>query len=160
MINESNQALESQSANNKNLQSTTQSIQHDDGDIDIDFPIKKSKRPTNYFFPSKRRQASTCKWQVVKWAQEQLQAYGQPIKPVATMKLSEVLSKPMRLHLIDDNDLDVQVAHESVKEISAKKLVFGASSIKLRTVLQILQESDPLAQEKRPMVANIVQEQK
>ena len=39
---------------------------------------------------------------------------------------------------MDDDDLDVRVEYENVKEISAKELVFEAPLIKLRTVLQIL----------------------
>ena len=71
-----------------------------------------------------------------------------------------MLSKPMKFYFIDDNDLDVRVKHKSIKEISTKKLVFGASSIKLRTILQILQKFDSLTWEKQPTVANTVQEQK
>lgn len=60
---------------------------------------------------------------------------------------------------MNDNDLNVQVKHENVKEISAKKSDFEALSIKLHTILQILQEFDPFTQEKRLTVANPVQEQ-
>lgn len=71
--------------------------------------------------------------------------YGQSIKPVATKKLPKILSKLTKLHLINDDDLDVQVKHESIKKISAKELVFGVLSIKLCTIIQILQEFDPFA---------------
>ena len=145
VVSESNQVLESQSTTNKNPQSTTQSAQHDNGDIAIDSPVKGSKGPTNCPLSSKKRRALTHKQQAVKQVQEQLQAHGRPIKPMLTTKLPKVSSKPMRLHLMDDNDLDVQVERENVKEISTKKSVFRAPSIKLCTVLQILQESDLLA---------------
>ena len=69
------------------------------------------------------------------------------------------MSKLTKLHLINDDDLDVQVKHESIKKISAKELVFGVLSIKLCTIIQILQEFDPFAWEKWLTVTNTVQEQ-
>ena len=138
VINKPNQVLESQPTTNKNPQSITQSARHDNRDIAIDSLIERSKKLTNCPLLSKRRRVLTRKQQAVKQAQEQLQVYGQPIKSVPTTKLSEVLLKPTRLYLIDDNDLDVRVKHENVKEISAKELVFEALLIKLRTVFQIL----------------------
>ena len=60
---------------------------------------------------------------------------------------------------MDDDDLDVQVKRENIKEISVKELVFEAPLIKLHTVFQILQESDLLTQKKQLTVTNTVQEQ-
>ena len=53
-------------------------------------------------------------------------------------KLPEVSSKPTRLHFMNDNDLDVRVECENVKEIFIKDLIFEVPSIELRTVFQIL----------------------
>ena len=158
MTSEPNQVLESQPTTNKNSQNTTQSTQYDNEDIAIDFLVKKSKGLTNCLLLLKRKQALTGKQQAVKQMQEQLQAHGQPIEPVPTTKLPEVLSKPIIFHLMDDNDLNVQVKHESVKEISTKESVFGVPSIKLCTIFQILQKSNLLVWKKRPTVANMVQE--
>ena len=97
MISEPNQILESQPTTDKNPQSTTQNAQHDNRDIAMDSLVKESKEPMNCPFSSKRRWALTRKQQAVKWTQEQLQAYGQPIEPVPTTKQPKVLSKPTRL---------------------------------------------------------------
>ena len=126
----------------------------------MDFPVEGSKGPTNCPFPSKQRQASARKRWVVKQTQKQLQAYRWPIEPVLTTKLPKLLSKLTRLHLMDDNNLDIRVERENIKEISAKESVFRTSSIKLCTVLPILQESDSLVWKKRPTVTNMVQEQR
>ena len=62
-------------------------------------------------------------------------------------KFSGVTSKPTRLHLLKDDDLESRVACQDIKLISTKESVFGALSLELRTVLKILQKLDPLAQE-------------
>ena len=73
----------------------------------MDLSIKESKRSMNCPLLLKRRQALTHKQQAVKKTQEQLQAHGQSIEPMLITKLLEVSSKLTRLHLIDNNDLDV-----------------------------------------------------
>ena len=57
---------------------------------------------------------------------------------------------PIKLYLLNDADFEAWVNPEDVKKISKKESIFGTPSLRLRMVLEILQESDPLAQEKRP----------
>ena len=73
-------------------------------------------------------------------------------KHAKTSKQSEESAKPVRLHLLDVDDLEAQVRREDIKRVSEKESVFGAPSLELRTVLKILQESDQLAQEERSSI--------
>ena len=59
------------------------------------------------------------------------------------------MSKPIRLHLLRNNDFTTRVKREEIKRISERKLVFGTLSFELCTVLQVLQETDLLAQKVR-----------
>ena len=68
-------------------------------------------------------------------------------------KLPEGTSKPTRLHLLRDDDLATRVKREEIKRISERESVFGAPSLELCTVLQALQETDPLAQKVRAKAA-------
>ena len=61
-------------------------------------------------------------------------------------KLPEGTSKPTRLHFLRNNDLATRVKCEKIKQISKRESVFGALSFELCTILQMLQETDPLAQ--------------
>ena len=68
----------------------------------------------------------------------------------------EETSKLVRLHLLNDANPEARVNLEDVKKIFEKESIFGAPSLELRTVLEILQESDPLAQKKRPQAVRHV----
>ena len=57
----------------------------------------------------------------------------------------EETSKLIRFHLLKDASLEARVNPEDVKKISEKESIFGAPSLELRTVSEILQESDLLA---------------
>ena len=59
-------------------------------------------------------------------------------------------SKLIRLHLLNDANPETRVNPKDIKKISEKESIFGAPSLELHTVLEILQESNPLAPEKRP----------
>ena len=61
-------------------------------------------------------------------------------------KLLEKTSKPIRLHLLRNNDLATKVKYEKIKQIFEKELIFGTPSFELCTILQMLQETDLLAQ--------------
>ena len=61
-------------------------------------------------------------------------------------KLPEGTLNPTKLHLLRDNDFATRVKREKIKRISERELVFGAPFLKLCTVLQVLQETDPLTQ--------------
>ena len=61
---------------------------------------------------------------------------------IKTLEQSEKLAKPVRLHLIGEDDQEAQVNRETIKKISAKNLVFSALSLELCTVLKVLQESN------------------
>ena len=79
---------------------------------------------------------------------EELDAPKRRSKKIRTKtKLPEVTSKPTRLHLLKDDDLALRVDRQEIKAVSERESVFGAPSLELRTVLKILQEIDPLAQE-------------
>ena len=62
-------------------------------------------------------------------------------------KLPEETSKPTRLHLLRDYDLATRIKHEKIKRISEKESIFAIPFFELCTILQVLQETDPLAQE-------------
>ena len=64
--------------------------------------------------------------------------------------IQEKTLKLIRLHFLNDANPEARVNPEDVKKIFEKKSIFGALSLELRTVLEILQESDSLAQEKWP----------
>ena len=68
-------------------------------------------------------------------------------------KLPEGTSKPTRLHLLRDDDLATRVKREKIKRISERESVFDAPFFELCTVLQTLQETDPLAQKVRAKAA-------
>ena len=72
VVSKPNQVLESQLTTDKNLQSTIQNAQHDNGNIAMNFSVKESEGIINCPFLSKRRQTLTYKWQAVKRVQEQL----------------------------------------------------------------------------------------
>ena len=69
-----------------------------------------------------------------------------------TLEQSEESAKPVRLHLMGEDDREAQVNRETIKKISAEDSVFGAPSLEFRTVLKVLQESDQLAQEERSRI--------
>ena len=52
------------------------------------------------------------------------------------------MAKPVKLHLMGEDDREAQVNREIIKKISAEDSVFGALSLEFRTVLKVLQESD------------------
>ena len=59
------------------------------------------------------------------------------------------MSKPIRLHFLRNDDLATRVKREEIKQIFEKKLIFGASFLKLHIILQVLQETDLLVQKVR-----------
>ena len=59
-------------------------------------------------------------------------------------------SKPIKLHLLLDIDPEAWIQRKNVEKISEWESIFEAPSLELRTVLQILQESDPIAVKKQP----------
>ena len=61
-------------------------------------------------------------------------------------KLLKETLKPTKLHLLRNNNLATRVKHEKIKWIFKRELVFGTTFFKLHTVLQVLQETDFLAQ--------------
>ena len=61
-------------------------------------------------------------------------------------KFPEGTSKPTRLYLLRDDDLATRVKREEIKQISERESVFGAPSLELYTILQMLQETDLFAQ--------------
>ena len=56
----------------------------------------------------------------------------------------------MRLYFLQDMDPKARVQCENVKKISEQESIFGVPLLELRTVLQILQESDLLTVKKWP----------
>ena len=62
----------------------------------------------------------------------------------------EETSRLIKLHLLNNANPEARVNPEDVKKISEKESIFGTPFLELRTVLKILQESDPLAQKKQP----------
>lgn len=56
----------------------------------------------------------------------------------STLKLHEGSAKLIKLHLINDVDLEALVTREDVKKISDKESVLEPPSLVLRTALQIL----------------------
>ena len=62
--------------------------------------------------------------------------WSKQIKPEA--KLPKRTSKPTRLHLLRDDNLATRVKCEEIKWIFERESVFGAPSLELCTVLQVL----------------------
>ena len=59
------------------------------------------------------------------------------------------MPKPTKFHLLRDDNLATRVKHEEIKQTSKKESVFDILSFEFHTVLQMLQETDPLAQKIR-----------
>ena len=68
-------------------------------------------------------------------------------------KLPERTSKLTWLYFLRDDDLATRVKREEIKRISERESIFGALSFELCIVLQVLQETDPLAQKVRAKAA-------
>lgn len=60
--------------------------------------------------------------------------------------IQEKTSKLIKLHFLNNADPKAQVNFKNVKKVSEKKSIFEALFLKLRIVLEILQEFDLLAQ--------------
>lgn len=56
------------------------------------------------------------------------------------------MSKPIKLYLIKDDNLKALFKKEIIKKIFEKESIFKSSSLKLTTVLKILQEANHLVQ--------------
>ena len=101
----------------------------------------ESDIPVIYSPEAMRKASRKCKWSTNKPS-----ATKKRSKKIKTnAKLPNGMSKPTRPHFLRDNDLATRVKREKIKRIFEIKLVFSALSLKLCTVLQVLQETDPLA---------------
>ena len=69
-----------------------------------------------------------------------------------TLEQFEKLAKPVRLHLMGENDQEAQVNRETIKKISVKDSVFSILSLELCTIFKVLQKSNQLAQKKQSQI--------
>ena len=98
--------------------------------------------PVIYYLETMRN--ASCKY---KQSTNKLSAVKKIVKKIETnAKLLERMLKPTRLYHLKNNDLATRIKCEEIKQISKRKLVFGASFFELCTVLQMLQETDLFAQ--------------
>ena len=66
-------------------------------------------------------------------------------------------SKPIEFQLVEASEKESQISLEQLMEVSEKDSAFTAPPLELRTVLLALQESDQLAQQRRPLAASPAQ---
>ena len=66
-------------------------------------------------------------------------------------------SKPTEFQLVETSEKESRISLEQSKEVSEKDSAFTAPPLELSTVLLALQESDQLAQQRRPLAASSAQ---
>ena len=110
----------------------------DDNSTDLEGELIRA-RPSGSLKPTSRKQ---------KRGSEETDKVGRRSKKIRTeSKFPGITSKPTRLYLLKNNNLVDRVARQDIKAVSVQESVFESPSFELRTVLKILQEIDPLAQE-------------
>ena len=57
-------------------------------------------------------------------------------------KLLKKILKPIKFHLLKNNNLAAKIKHEKIKQIFKKESIFDALFLELCIVLQVLQESN------------------
>lgn len=69
---------------------------------------------------------------------QQLHTSKHVLEYTKTLKQFEKLAKPVKFHLMDKNNLEVQVSQEAFKKILTKDSMFDIPFLELRTIFKIL----------------------
>ena len=107
-------------------------------------PDSKSKLPASRFLELTKNAFRKYKQSCTK---QNIALLRKSKKLQTNAKLLKIMSKPMWLYFLKDNNLESRVVCQDIKKISKQKSVFHALSFELRTVLKIMQKINPFAQE-------------